>query len=308
MKGPNGNGLLLRWTRVAAVFCILCLCLGCPPKFQFSANAAYTTGLVHGFGYVSAAGADGGYELRALNFDLVAPNDRPGTEKPGVVMVHGGGFEQGSRADENLLRVADRLASQGYVCFLIDYRLKGDGVPPAENFPKSDFPSPSAVRAAIVDVKTALRYARANSALYEVDPARIALFGESAGAVAGLAAGLSDPEEYVDDGPDFPAPAGNNPGVNPVPQAIIDCWGSADFFLEEFDAADPPIMIWHGTNDLTPGTFFTSALVIAQKCDELGIPYRFYGLLGEGHGAWDAEYNGKDLSTTILAFLRDFVP
>lgn len=131
-----------------------------------------------------------------------------------------GFVREGSRTDDGLLLVADRLASQGYVCFLTDYRLLGDGPPPAENSPKSDFPSPSAVRAAIVDAKTALRHVRANSALYEIDPDRIVLFGESAGAVAALAAGLSEPEEYADDGPDFPAPPENNPGVNPVPQAI----------------------------------------------------------------------------------------
>jgi pimeloyl-ACP methyl ester carboxylesterase len=295
-------------TCVAVLFCVLLLCLGCPQRFQFSPNVAYTTGLTYGSGYVASAGEGGGYELRALQFDLVAPNDRPGTVKPAVVMIHGGGFDQGSRADEDLLLVADRLASQGYVCFLTDYRLVGDGPPPAEDFPKSDLPSPSAVRAAIVDAKTALRYVRANSAVYEIDPDRIAVFGESAGAIAGLAAGLTGPEEYADDGPGFPSPAENNPEVNPVPQAIIDCWGSADFFLDAFDAADPPIMIWHGTNDFTLGVSFASALAIWNKCEEVGIPCWFYPLLGEEHGAWEAEFNGKDLSTTILNFLRDLMP
>lgn len=301
------NGLFLTSRCAALLLCLSCLCLGCP-GFRFSPNVAYTTGLTYGSGYVSTEETEDNYRLRALYFDLVAPNDQPGVIKPAVVMVHGGGFDGGSRDDEDLLGVADRLASEGYVCFLIDYRLKGDGPPPAEDFPKLDFPSASAVRAAIVDTKTALRYVRANAAAYEVNPDRIALFGESAGAVAALAAGLSVPDEFADDGPGFPAPQENNPGVDPVPQAIIDCWGSADFFLDEFDAEDPPIMIWHGTNDFTLGTFFTSALLIQQKCDEFGIPYRFYPLLGEGHGAWDAEYDGKDLSTTILDFLHNLMP
>jgi len=304
---PTTKSVSLKSSRVALLFCLSTLCLGCP-GFRFSPNVSYTTGLTYGSGYVADEQTDDAFELRALYFDLAAPNDQPGTLKPAVVMVHGGGFDGGSRADEDLLLVADRLASEGYVCFLIDYRLKDDGPPPAEDFPKSDFPSPSAVRAAIVDTRTALRHVRANSALYEVDPNRIALFGESAGAVAGLAAGLTEPEEFADDGPDFPAPPENSPGVNPVPQAIIDCWGSADFFLDAFDSNDPPIMIWHGTNDFTLGTFFTSALLIQQKCSELGIPYRFYPLLGEGHGAWEAEYDGQDLSTTILDFLHDLMP
>ncbi len=286
--------------------CIILLCSGCPSTF--SPNVTYTTNLTYGSGYVSKAGTEGEYQLKPLPFDLLAPNDLSGILKPAVVMIHGGGFTGGSRADDDLLLVANRLASQGYVCFLTDYRLIGDGPPPAGDFPKYDFPSPDAVRAAIVDAKTALRYVRANAALYEVDLDRIALFGESAGSVAALAAGLSGPEEFADDGPGFPAPPENNPGVNPVPQAIIDCWGSADVFTDMFDADDPPIMIWHGTNDFMLGTFFTSALLIRDKCEEFEIPYRFYPLLGEGHGAWDAEYDGKDLSTTILAFLHDLMP
>lgn len=293
---------------LAAVLVVLLFCAGCPQEFQFSPNVAYVTGLVYGLGYVSATKADAEYKIQPLYFDLVAPNDRPGSAKPAIVMIHGGGFDGGSRADEDLLYVADRLASQGYVCFLTDYRLLGDGPPPSYDFPKSDFPSPSAVRAAIVDAKTAMRYVRANTAEYEVDPDRIALFGESAGAVAALAAGLSEPEAFADDGPGFPAPAENNPGVNPVPRAIIDCWGSADFFLDVFNAGDPPILVWHGTNDSQLGTFFTSALAIWLKCQELGIPCRFCPLLGEDHGAWDAEYGGLDLSDTILDFLNDFMP
>ncbi|HPO15314.1 MAG TPA: alpha/beta hydrolase [Candidatus Hydrogenedentes bacterium] len=300
------KSFLLTSMHLAVAGCVLVAGAGCPRKF--SSNVTYTTGLTYGYGYVAAPGTEGEYELQALYFDLVAPNDQPGIQKPALVMIHGGGFTGGSRADDDLLLVADRLASEGYVCFLTDYRLLADGPPPAGDFPKYDFPSPSAVRAAIVDAKTALRFVRASADLYEVDPNRIALFGESAGAVAALAAGLSAPEEFADDGPDFPAPPENNPGVNPVPQAIIDCWGSADYFTDMFDADDPPIMIWHGTNDLTLGTFFTSALAIRQECEDYGIPYRFYPLLGEGHGAWDAEYGGKDLSTTILNFLQDFMP
>lgn len=299
-------GLFWASTRLLVLWCILSLCLGCPRKF--SPNVTYATNLTYGSGYVSKAETEGEYQIKPLHFDLLAPNDLPGILKPAVVMIHGGGFTGGSRADDDLLLVADRLAAQGYVCFLTDYRLLGDGPPPAEDFPKYDFPSPEAVRAAIVDAKTALRYVRANAAAYEVDPGRIALFGESAGAVAALEAGLSSPVQYVDDGPDFPVPPENNPGVDSMPQAIIDCWGSADYFTDSFDASDPPIMIWHGTNDFMPGTFFTSALLIRDKCEEFGIPYRFYPLPGEGHGAWDAMYGGKDLSATILAFLHEFMP
>ena len=132
--------------------------------------------------------------------------------------------------------------------------------------------------------------------------------GESAGAFAALAAGITNPGDFADDGPGFPAPPENNPGVSPLPVAIIDFWGSADLIRDEFDAGDPPIMIAHGTNDLTLGTFFTSALTIVAACNEHGIPCRFFPLIGQDHGAWDAKFDGKGLVEHTMEFLADYMP
>ena len=65
-------------------------------------------------------------------------------------------------------------------------------------------------------------------------------------------------------------------------------------------------MIWHGLFDLTVPYPF--AIEVADKCDAFGIPRRLFGLYGEGHGAWDAEFGGKDLATHILEFLGEFMP
>lgn len=281
---------------------------GCNSPFPFSENVVYTENLVYGTGYVTSASTQGTYELMDLSLDVVAPKDLPGMLKPAVILIHGGNFSGGTRKDDNLLMLSDFLASNGYVCFLIDYRLEGDHPPQPEDFPKFEFPSPGAVRAAIVDAKTAIRHVRAYAETYEVDPDRIAVFGESAGAIAAIGAGITAPDRYANDGEGFPVPAGNNPRENPIAQAIIDCWGSADFFLDDFDENDPPMMIWHGTNDLTPGTFFTSALLIRDQCEAYNIPHQFHPIYGEGHGAWEAESDGMNLARTILSFLNDYMP
>lgn len=82
---------------------------------------------------------------------------------PAVVCIHGGGFRAGTRESYDKLCVT--LAQHGYVAITVTYRLA----------PKYPFP------AAVQDCKAAVRWLRANSAKYHVDPARIGVTGGSAG-------------------------------------------------------------------------------------------------------------------------------
>lgn len=275
----------------------------CPERL--SPNVELVANQQYGLGYVSD-GSGKALVLRELSFDLLHPKDDPATARPALVLIHGGGFDGGSRKDEDLVQFADCLASRGYVCVLIDYRLMKDNPPAPEPYAESAFES--AVHAAFVDAKVAMRFVRAHAEDYRVDPDRIAVFGESAGAFAALAAGVSDPSDFESDGPDLPVPAENNPGVSSRPSAVIDFWGSASPVLDEFDAADPPIMIAHGTNDLTLGTFYSEALAIVNACEENDIPYRLHTLWGEGHGAWEAEWDGRGLATLVMEFLAEYMP
>jgi hypothetical protein len=88
----------------------------------------------------------------------VAPNARRA-----VVLIHGGGFHSGSK--ESLDPTALRFAQSGWTAFSISYRL----VPPAPWY------------AAKEDVLAAVRWVRAHSAEFGFDPARLAVFGTSAG-------------------------------------------------------------------------------------------------------------------------------
>jgi alpha-L-fucosidase 2 len=95
--------------------------------------------------------------------DLHVP-DGPGPF-PAAILVHGGGFDEGSRST-NVRPLFDVLAGAGYAWFSIDYRMA----------PEFRFPQ------AIEDVTSAIKWVKANAAAYHVDAARIALIGESAGA------------------------------------------------------------------------------------------------------------------------------
>jgi pimeloyl-ACP methyl ester carboxylesterase len=283
---------------------------GCPPLL--SPGVIRTPDLVYGKGNVESDEA-GIYTLADLRYDLI---EKEGTEenRPAVLMIHGGSFEEGSKEDEKLIRQADALALAGYACFLIDYRLKGDN-PPAPQDWEPDSNSPlfealnlrEAMHASFVDAKVALRYIRANASALRVDPDRIAIWGESAGAFAALAAGLTTDELFTNDGPGFTVPPEYNPGTSARVSAIVDCWGSAAPVIDAFDPTDPPVMIFHGAQDFTVGLALGPALDIRDACVENGIPVAYYPISGEAHGAWEGLFEGQTLAELTVAFLGEHV-
>jgi acetyl esterase/lipase len=103
---------------------------------------------------------------------------------PAVVTIHGGGFQLGDRTTQSGL--ISKLAERGYVAAAVDYRLA-----PATQFPT-----------ALQDVKTAVRFLRANAQKYAIDPERIAVVGDSAGgSLALLLAFTPGVREFEGSGP-----------------------------------------------------------------------------------------------------------
>jgi alpha-L-fucosidase 2 len=97
---------------------------------------------------------------------------------PAAILVHGGGFDQGSKST-NVRPLFDVLANAGFAWFSIDYRLA----------PEARFPQ------AIGDVYNAIRWVKDNAAMYRVDVSKIALIGESAGGFLVNYAGTHDPPD-----------------------------------------------------------------------------------------------------------------
>jgi acetyl esterase len=109
-------------------------------------------------------------------FDVFAPANAPGA-LPAIVWVHGGGFVAGSRSDlSNYLQI---LASRGFVTVAVDYTLA----------PTARFPAP------VRQTNAALAYVVANARRFNIDPERIFVAGDSAGAqiAAQTALIISDP-------------------------------------------------------------------------------------------------------------------
>jgi acetyl esterase/lipase len=218
-----------------------------------------------------------GMPLRADVYAPLAPGPHAG-----VLVLHGGSWQRGSRAD--MRSVARRLAARGYVAVAADYRLA-----PAHRFP-----------AQLEDCRTALRWMRREAARLGLDPSRVAAFGYSAGGhLAALLAtdGAGDPAARVQ-----AAVAGGAPTdlarfgdarvmrrlLGDAP-AELPARARAASPLRHASADDPPLFLYHGRSDWLVDAAHARALRDALRA--AGVPVGYYET-PYGHFAtfaWDEE-------------------
>ena len=114
----------------------------------------------------------------ALAGDLYLPK---GLDKaPVVVAAHGGGWQNGNRAAYKYW--GPHFARNGYAVFSIDYRLGKAGTYPGSAY----------------DVKAAVQFVRAKATELGLDPERIGLMGDSAGAHLAALVALA-PDQFAAD-------------------------------------------------------------------------------------------------------------
>jgi acetyl esterase/lipase len=106
------------------------------------------------------------YYADGPQLDAYLPDPRPATATPAVILVHGGGWSQGSKVDWQpwATKLVDE---QGWAAFSIDYRL--------------DDTDPMAWPDEVLDVQAAIRFVAANANVFGIDPNQMVLIGESAG-------------------------------------------------------------------------------------------------------------------------------
>lgn len=101
---------------------------------------------------------------------------------PMVIIIHGGGFETGSKGGRNEKERARLLTSRGFASASLNYRLSDEAIYPAQ----------------IQDVKTAVRFLRSKADEYNLDPERFGAWGASAGgtlaALLGTTCGVEELE------------------------------------------------------------------------------------------------------------------
>ncbi len=108
-----------------------------------------------------------------LRINIARPEGKSDTARPAIVLIHGGGLIKGNK---NLLNKRIKMmAKRGYVAASAMYRLA------------SERPFPAAVE----DVKTAVRFLKANAKSLNIDPDRIIASGSSAGGYLAVMLGVT---------------------------------------------------------------------------------------------------------------------
>ena len=108
---------------------------------------------------------------------------------PGMLVVHGGAWRVGTRAQ--LATAAQKFAEHGYTAVAISYRLA----------PKSTFP------AQIYDCQAAVRWMREHAKDFKIDTKHIGGFGYSAGGHLVALLGALDDDDYKEEGVAADAPS-----------------------------------------------------------------------------------------------------
>ena len=166
------------------------------------------------------------YALTDLKMDIYSPNEDKENKRAAVIVAHGGSFVAGAKDDTDQKSVAycNSLAARGFVAASIQYRLGVTVQDVQENFEDAvSFPDNVMMLAAglifsdskyemkidaadyartvyrgVQDINAAVRYLRANAETYGIDPERIYVLGNSAGAI------LAIENIYTNNKDDFP--------------------------------------------------------------------------------------------------------
>ena len=128
--------------------------------------------------------------------DMAQPLFGPQQDRPAILLIHGGGWNAGSKDDAVYRSLMIDYAMKGYVVCNMNYRLIREAPMPA----------------CIEDVKAAINWMKSNARTLGIDPQRIGTYGHSAGGHLSLMAGLTRrrgrPHRHLADGQAGPASPG----------------------------------------------------------------------------------------------------
>ncbi len=219
---------------------------------------------------------------------------------PAVILVHGGGWIRGDRV-WNVSPLFRPIHDAGFAWFSISYRLATDffqfGV-------------------ASQDVRTAIHHIRDNAARYGVDPNRIAILGESAGAHLAALAVLEEPksvaamvslygpmdlEDLAQTSTIVPAQIRDtlrNSAFGPLLAAHMRTLSPAQHIAPN----PPPFLLIHGTSD--PVVPISQSTAMQQKLKAAGGTADLITVPGGGHGLRYWSHSNSNWQPQMLAWLR----
>jgi acetyl esterase/lipase len=244
-----------------------------------------------------------GFARAHLMMDIIKPATNQPT--PAIVFVSGNGWRSVDRAA--LIPQLAPFAKAGYLVAAIDYRIIGEAT----------FPEP------LKDVKSAIRFLRANAKKYNINPDRIGVWGNSAGGhLSGLVATTGDRPEFEND---------KWPGFSSAVQCAVLWYAPVDLADQSSDPLSPenmhlglitkdpanaskvalanpashvsdktpPIMLVHGTAD--PVVNIRQSERMYQALMAANRPATFVKVEGAGHSFGQVS-STPEVMSTVLAF------
>jgi len=207
-------------------------------------------------------------ERQELKLDLYRPKGDTLRKRPVVIWVHGGGFASGDKAVGTSPVLARKFASMGYVSASINYRLLArQGCNGSDGVTEECY---NAAIEAVHDAQASVRYMRTNRKQLRVDPKRIAIGGESAGAIAanGVAVLSADPGES------------GNPGVSSAVQGFVSISGGlpGGIFVDENTA---PGLLFASTDD--PIVPYSWSVETRDKMESFDVPVKLTTFQSDVH-------------------------
>lgn len=250
----------------------------------------------HDVAYLPAGRA----EKADLYFPLVVPK---GARLPAVVIIHGGGFNEGDKGRPREINIGQTLALHGYVGMSINYLLaRKPGV--------ATWPQP------VYDAKAAVRWLRLNADRLGLDAARIGVIGCSAGGNLAAMLALTGPADEFDAASPYPQ-------VSAAVRCAVDFYGVTELLeyhdMKMFaksraeapelyrrgspnryaDAKDAPMLIVHGTADET--VELKHSEILAAALARAGVEHEFVIIPGAPH-TFDLQPRQRDLRPLVLEF------
>jgi acetyl esterase/lipase len=224
---------------------------------------------------------------------------------PGIIVIHGGGFNDGDKARGRELNIAENLTLKGYVCMSINYKLRR--TQGQVTWPQS-----------VYDAKAAVRYLRKEAATLGVDPERIGVIGCSAGCNLAMMLATTGPADGFDAVKGEPYQ-----DVSARVACAVGFYGAVDLInyhdmkmfaktreeapelyrkgspITYLDGKDVPMLLVHGSADETvPLSQSETFLRIAQ---EKGAPCALEVIPGAPH-TFDLQPKQRDLRPLVTAF------